>query len=268
MDAAEPGERWVFGVPFALLDLAGVAAAVAARAPHAPFTYICTPNAVHVVNMDRRDPRFVAGVEGAWLRICDSRVVQRLARLMFGIQIPVAPGSDLTQILVRDVIAPDDAVTVIGGSPELVDRLQTLYGMRRVALHVPPFGFADDPAQMQACIDFVITHPARYVFLACGAPQSELLGLRIRTHGGATGLGLCVGASLLFVTGLAKRAPPLWQRSGLEWLHRLIQEPGRMSRRLVAGQLPLLTVAWRYRQNPDLAQAQRRPRPVDASNPG
>lgn len=261
VELAEPSERWVLGIPFALLNLAEVAAAVADRPPDAPFAYICTPNAVHVVNVDRGEPRFVEGVTGAWLRICDSRVVQRLARVMFGIQLPLAPGSDLTQLLVRDIITPDDPVTVIGGSPELVERLRTQYGMRQIAQHVPPFGFAADSAQMQACVDFVIAHPARYVFLACGAPQSELLGLRIRTHGGATGLGLCVGASLLFVTGLAKRAPLAWQRLGLEWLHRLIQEPGRMSRRLVDGQLPLLAVAWRYRQNQERARTQRRPRP-------
>ncbi len=263
-DAAGPAERWVLGVSFALLDLAGVAAIVAARPADATFAYICTPNAVHVVNLDRGEPRFVAGVEGAWLRICDSRVVQRLARLMFGIQIPLAAGSDLTQVLVRDVITPEDPVTVIGGSPELVERLRAQYGLQHIALHVPPFGFAADPVQMQACVDFVVAHPARYVFLACGAPQSELLGHRIRTHGGATGVGLCVGASLLFVTGMAKRAPLIWQRSGLEWLHRLIQEPGRMSRRLVDGQLPLLAVAWRYRQNPDWTRPPRRQKPAEA----
>ena len=241
------GDVHVFGTDFSPLDRQEALAAITGRAPDAPFAYVCTPNAVHVVNYERGEPRFRAGIDGAWLRLCDSRVVARLARAFLDLRLPLALGSDLTVDMVNGAIQPNDAVTVIGGTDEMERRLRQRFGWRNLARHDPPFGFIADPAAVDRCVDFVLAHPARYVFLACGAPQSELLGRRIVERGGAVGTGLCIGASLLFVTGLERRAPMVMQRAGLEWLHRLIQEPGRMTVRLRKSQLPILWLALRYR---------------------
>ncbi len=235
-----------FGTSFSPLDTAGALAAVLARPERAPFAYLCTPNAVHVVNYERGEPRFRAGIDGAWLRLCDSRVVARMAALSLGVRLPLALGSDLTLAMVRTGVSPADRVTIIGGTAEMERRLRERHGWQ-IARHDPPFGFIADPAAVAACVDFVLAHPARYVFLACGAPQSELLGLRITERGGAVGTGLCIGAALLFATGLEARAPAVMQRAGLEWLHRLILQPRRMSQRLVRSQLPLLWLAARHR---------------------
>lgn len=235
-----------FGTRFSPLDTAGALAAILARPPGAPFEYVCTPNAVHVVNYERGEPRFRAGMDGAWLRLCDSRVVARLAALSLGIRLPLALGSDLTLAMVRGAIGPGDAITIIGGTDAMEQRLRERAGWTTLQRHDPPMGFAADEAAVARCIDFVLAHPARYVFLACGAPQSEYLGLRIKQHGGAVGTGLCIGASLLFATGLEARAPLVMQKAGLEWLHRLVREPRRMSRRLTQSQLPLLLLAARH----------------------
>jgi N-acetylglucosaminyldiphosphoundecaprenol N-acetyl-beta-D-mannosaminyltransferase len=40
-----------------------------------------------------------------------------------------------------------------------------------------------------------------------------------------------VGGSFDVLAGVTKRAPVSWQRLGLEWLYRLLQEPGRLWRR-------------------------------------
>jgi exopolysaccharide biosynthesis WecB/TagA/CpsF family protein len=101
--------------------------------------------------------------------------------------------------------------------------------------------------------EFVETHPSRFVFLACGAPQSEQLAAFIQGRGRATGVGLCIGASLKFVTGQIQRAPRLIQRAGLESLYRLLQEPGRLWRRFITEQLPILALAVQVRLSPSLA---------------
>ncbi len=80
-------ELTVFGTRFAQLDTGEVLAAIAARPADAPFAYVATPNAVHVVNYERGEPRFRAGIDGAWLRLCDSRVVARLAALALGVRL-------------------------------------------------------------------------------------------------------------------------------------------------------------------------------------
>ncbi len=243
----EPGLTRALGIAFDPLDLAAACAACAARPADLPFAYVVTPHAVHVVETYRGEPMFLEGIDAAWLVLCDSRVVRNLVRLLFGTRLALAPGSDLTARLLEQVIGPDDPIAIIGGTPRVAELLRQRFGLRRVALYAPPFGFAHDPAEIAACVAFVRDHPARFVFLACGAPRSEMLGARIVASGQATGIGLCIGASLLFVTGQATRAPVAMQRMGLEWLHRLAMEPGRMARRLLTSQLPLLWVALRYR---------------------
>jgi N-acetylglucosaminyldiphosphoundecaprenol N-acetyl-beta-D-mannosaminyltransferase len=49
-------------------------------------------------------------------------------------------------------------------------------------------------------------------------------------------VGLCIGASVEFLSGAKRRAPRWMQRAGLEWLYRLLSEPRRLWRRyLVKG---------------------------------
>jgi N-acetylglucosaminyldiphosphoundecaprenol N-acetyl-beta-D-mannosaminyltransferase len=61
-----------------------------------------------------------------------------------------------------------------------------------------------------------------------------------------------VGISLSFMAGTVTRAPRWLQRMGLEWAHRLVQEPRRLARRYLLDDIPftarLLFGAWRARR--------------------
>ena len=99
-------------------------------------------------------------------------------------------------------------------------------------------------------MDFVLANPARFTFLAVGSPRQEILAAAIQATGKATGTGLCIGASLDFLSGAAERAPIWMQHAGLEWLHRLAGNPGRLARRYLCDSpaiLPmLLAERWGY----------------------
>ncbi len=245
-------EREVLGIPFATLDMASVVKLLADRPASDHFAYVATPNVHHLVLLRRSVPGFAFGLSRAWFLTCDSQVLRRLAALLFGRQLPLVTGSDLTMRLLHDVMCPEEPVTVIGGSEQLRADLAAQYGLRSIALYSPPFGFVRD-------------HPARFVFLACGAPQSEVLAARIVEAGGATGIGLCIGASLLFATGSLKRAPLIWQKLGLEWLFRITQDRRRLAVRLWRAQLPVLgmaAAAWLSGRDPR-AHASRLDRPTN-----
>jgi N-acetylglucosaminyldiphosphoundecaprenol N-acetyl-beta-D-mannosaminyltransferase len=49
---------------------------------------------------------------------------------------------------------------------------------------------------------------------------------------------LGVGISFSFVAGAVARAPAWMQAAGLEWVHRLAQEPRRLARRYLVEDLP------------------------------
>jgi N-acetylglucosaminyldiphosphoundecaprenol N-acetyl-beta-D-mannosaminyltransferase len=256
-------ERDLLGIPFATLDMPAVVQTLAVRPVSAPFAYIATPNVHHLVLLRRGGAGFAFGLSRAWFLTCDSRVLRGFGRLLFGKSLPLVTGSDLTVHLLNSVIEPDDAITVIGGDERLRRDLADRFGLNNIALYSPPFGFGGNEAELRRCIDFVQDHPARFVFVACGAPQSEVLAGRIREAGGSTGIGLCIGASLLFATGRIKRAPLAWQHLGLEWLYRLTQERRRLGRRLWQTQLPVFGIAARawLSGNPDSAHRSHLDRP-------
>jgi len=222
------------------------------RTAEMPFHFISTPNAQHVLYLQRGNAAYTRAHDMAWLTPCDSRVLIRLARLMFGIRLHLVAGSDLTASLFATVIDRHEPITVIGGDPTLEALLRTKLGLTRLALYDPPMGFVRDEAEIHRAAAFVEANPARFIFLACGAPQSDILGSVIAARGQAKGLGLCIGASLKFVTGQVRRAPRLFQLAGLEWLYRLLQEPRRLGRRFMFEQLPILAIAVRFRLSPRL----------------
>lgn len=241
-------------MPVVPVGTADAVATIAARDPAAPFGYVNWVNAQVLVLAEDRANGLRDAYDGAWLRLNDSRVLARLHRWATGRAVPVAPGSEMTVSLLRDHLRPDDPVTIIGGSEEMLRRLRDRYGLRRIALHEPPMGYADKPEAWEAAIRFVLDHPARLVFVATGVPRSERLLAELARRGGATGVGLSVGSGLLFAVGLTRRAPDALREAGLEWLHRAWTEPRRLGRRYAADLLPLLRIARRARRD---ARAER-----------
>jgi exopolysaccharide biosynthesis WecB/TagA/CpsF family protein len=192
-----------------------------------------------------RPPIDREGAEAAALRLLDSRVVARLARL-FGLRSPpVVPGSDLTAALFDRVVKPDDAVAVLGASEAVAAALAARYRLARLAHHNPPMGFDRDPAALEAALRFVESHPARFVFLAVGSPRQEIVAEALVRRGRATGIGLCIGASLLFLTGAERRAPRPVQQAGLEWAWRLAGDPKRLARRYLVDSPRIVQLLWR-----------------------
>ena len=234
----------VLGVDFAGLVFEEVVDRLAARPASEPFAYVVTPNADHLIRLSSRaDLRPLYGA--ATLRLLDSRVVARLARL-FGLRSPpVVPGSDLTAALFDRVVKPDDAVAVLGASEEVAAVLAARYRLARLAHHNPPMGFDRDPAALEAALRFVETHPARFVFLAVGSPRQEIVAEALVRRGKATGIGLCIGASLLFLTGAERRAPRPVQQAGLEWAWRLAGDPKRLARRYLVDSPRIVQLLWR-----------------------
>ena len=220
----------LLGLRFADWGVEAAAAWIAARPALAPFGYVVTPNADHLVRLGR-DPSLVALYEAASLRLLDSRVVARAARLLGRPAPRVATGSDVTAALFARHIPRWERITIVGMRP---NHLQALVARTSIAPphhYDPPMGFEHDPGAMREAVAFVLAHPARLTFLAVGSPRQEMLAAAIAATGRAQGTGLCIGAALEFLAGVQPRAPGWMQAAGLEWLFRLSREPGRLGRR-------------------------------------
>jgi exopolysaccharide biosynthesis WecB/TagA/CpsF family protein len=231
--------RPFLGLDYDVLTLDAVAGELGARPADAPFAYLVTPNVDHVVRLhdDRSDDRETiwAAYRAARWCTCDSRILAALAKSR-GIELPIAPGSDLTPLVLDRLCRPGDRIAVVGGSESTVAALARLYPALDIVQHRPPMGMRRNPAAMAAAVRFVVAARPRFTFLAVGSPQQELLAHLIAQDGGATGIGLCIGAAIEFVVGESKRAPKLFQRLHIEWAFRLLADPRRLWKRyLVTG---------------------------------
>ena len=233
------------GVEYDILSERQVIDRLRLRTAKTPFGYLVTPNVDHVVRLNDRasEPALGDAYANADLCVCDSRVLALLARV-HGIGLPVVTGSDLTAALMQKVLAQGDRVAIVGGSPEVVQRLAKLYSHVEFVHHCPPMGLRRDIAAQTAAAAFIAQSACRFTFLAVGSPQQELIAARVT---GGTGYGLCIGAALEFLTGDQVRAPKLLRRTGLEWAYRLASDPGRMWRRYLVEGPRVFLLAWRWR---------------------
>lgn len=228
-------------VPVDVMPFRAAVRQIAGRPAEAAFAYVVTPNVDHIVRADRDAKHIVPLYEHSWLSLCDSQVL-RLAWWLVGVDLPLTAGADLTKTLLEEVVDKNDPVSVVGASERTIDRMRQRYGLRRVYHYIPPMGFIADQIEITRCVDFVVSHPARFVFFAVGSPQQEKVAFTLSHVGEATGLGLCIGAALDFAVGILPRAPWWVQRCGFEWLHRLSHEPRRLSRRYLVDDIAIAPI--------------------------
>ena len=213
------------------------------------FRYLVTPNVDHVVRLNKQPKLYGPLYNGAWVSVCDSRILQLLAKKS-GVALHVIPGSDLTAQLFDNVITKDEAVNVIGGDDDVIAKVKARYGLTNLNHLQPPMGLRNKPHEVRACAKFISEHPARYTLICVGSPQQEMIAVEAQKTGNCVGLGLCVGASLDFLAGKQVRAPKWMQNARLEWLFRLLSEPKRMWKRyLLEGPRIFLIWAKWHRQN-------------------
>lgn len=194
------------------------------------FRYIVTPNVDHIVRIQNR-PKTKLFYEEADLSVCDSRILKKLAN---NLNIPireVVPGSDLTYQMFEKHIDENSEITIIGGDQKMIHKLLARYPVKKCHHYNPPMGFIHKQEEIEKTIDFLLAHPSPYIFFAVGSPQQEIVAYQLKKTGRMQGIGFCIGASLLFLTGEEKRAPKWIQKLSLEWLYRLSQNPKRLLKR-------------------------------------
>lgn len=102
--------------------------------------------------------------------------------------------------------------------------------------------------ELPAVLDHINQSGADILLVAFGAPRQELW-LAEQADQLAPPVRLGVGGLFDFYSGRIPRAPQWMREIGMEWLFRLMQEPGRLWRRYVIGNPLFLYRVWRQRMN-------------------
>jgi len=100
-------------------------------------------------------------------------------------------------------------------------------------MYAPPFRPLTEEEEMEVISDIIKNRPD-IVWVGIGSPKQEKWMSRI-TGKIDNVLFAGVGAAFNFYAGTVKQAPLWMQKSGLEWLFRLICEPGRLWKRYLYG---------------------------------
>ncbi len=153
-------------------------------------------------------------------------------------------GSTLVVKLTAAAAGAGASVFLLGGNPGSADaaasRLSELSPELRLAGTLcPPFGFEQRPEGLAEIERSLHEAEPDIIYVGLGFPKQERLIARLRARFPRAWFISC-GISFSFVAGEVQRAPALVQRLGLEWLHRLAQEPGRLYRRYLLLGIPFL----------------------------
>lgn len=205
-------------------------------------------NQIVTVNLDfvaiaRRDPDFRDTLNEADLAVADGMPLVWASRLSDQPLPQRLTGVELVDECCRVAVETDSNVFLLGAAPgiadEAADTLQARFpGLRIAGVYAPPFGplTVEENERILKRI-----HEARpdFLFVALGAPQQDIW---IRANRDRLDVPVCmgVGCVLDLLAGVVSRAPIWMQQTGLEWLFRLLQEPGRLWRRYILDDIPAL----------------------------
>lgn len=221
---------WVWGLPLAPLTmertLDEIDRAIAARAP----SYFITANLYYAMVTDENADLPAINERAAFV-LADGMPLVWAARGRLPERVT---GSDLIFRICERAAARGHRLYFLGGAPGVGDeaaaKLRARYpGVQIVGIEAPDMGAltADDTAALLCRVREAKTD---LLFVALGQPKGERW---MAAHIEALGVPLCVqvGATLDFVAGRVKRAPRWMQKTCVEWVFRMLQEPRRLGPR-------------------------------------
>lgn len=208
------------------------ASAVTTWAADGTGRVVCAAN-VHMVMEAWDNPSFATTLDGADLLVCDGRPLVWSCRLQGVRDARQSRGLDLMLAVCRLAARRGLRVGLYGGEAAVADKVRRRLLARFPDLNLchywsPPFR----PLSAREDDDAVATINAagvQILLVGLGCPKQERWMMEHRERLVCVMLG--VGAAFDMVAGVMGIAPPWMQRTGLEWLFRLVHEPRRLWRR-------------------------------------
>lgn len=243
--AAGPPERTIIrllGAPIDVITQRDAIATILAESHAGRGGVVVTPNLDHM-RIFRDDPDVQAGYEQARLSLADGMPLIWAARLQ-GTPLPErVAGSDLSVSLAAAAAQQGRSIFLLGGNPGVADAAADVLETRHPEICVagtycPPMNFERDDLEMRRTeAQLTAAGPPHIVYVGVSFPRSLDICHRLNARFPETWF-LGLGISLSFISGEVARAPAWMSASGLEWAHRIGQEPRRLARRYLVDGLP------------------------------
>lgn len=228
-----PRTGFLLGLPFHVVDMERAIARCVAIVDNKAPGYVVTAN-VDFVAQAQTDARLRRIVFDADLVVADGMPLIWLSRI-FGPRLPErVAGSDMVFRLFQEAQKRGWRVYFLGSDRPTLERCKVILGEWYPGINIcghdsPPFGKVEDWPNAEIAERIRIAAPD-ILLVAVGCPKQEYW---ISDYGMRLGipLSLGIGASLDFIAGKQIRAPRWMQKTGLEWLWRMLGDPKRLVKR-------------------------------------
>jgi N-acetylglucosaminyldiphosphoundecaprenol N-acetyl-beta-D-mannosaminyltransferase len=231
----------LLGMPISVVTESEAIAFILASLQANQGGWVITPN-LDQLRLYRKHPDLRPLYEKASLILADGVPLIWASRLQKTPLPQRVAGSSIILTLTAGAASAGRSVFLLGGNPGAAERAGEQLAAAHPTLklsgaYCPPFGFEKDPAEIERIRQLLTDKHPDIVYVGLGFPKQEHLIEKLRPNL-PTSWFLGIGISFSFVAGEVKRAPRWMQKTGLEWLHRLTQEPGRLVKRYLIHGIP------------------------------
>lgn len=208
----------------------------------------------HCVNVASQDSTYFRVLRNSNRLLPDGSGI-RMALSMRGIKLKAnLNGTDMFPSICEHAAKRGYSLYLMGAASgvaeQVADNMQNYYPGLRIAGTRNGFFTPEDES---AVIDQINQSGAQILLVAMGVPKQEIWLSRNQNRLN-TILNLGVGGLFDFYAEHVTRAPLFLRKLGLEWVWRLLQEPGRMWRRYILGNPLFVFRAWLDRRRHDLCE--------------
>lgn len=191
-------------------------------------------NAAKVVNA-QNDPALKASIVNCDIINADGQAIVWASRILNKPLPERVAGIDLMNSLVQLAAKKGYKIYFLGATEAVVKKVVSTYTSQFGSGVIAGYrnGYFKKDEEPMIARD-IANSKADILFVAVSSPKKEIF---LNTYKNIidTPFIMGVGGSFDVVSGLVKRAPLWMQRSGFEWLYRVIQEPRRMWKRYLVG---------------------------------